>query len=477
MSKFSSFFLVFCWIFLASFHKPSAYPPNSKKIVGVPVLNMHEECSEETPFVSQSIYGKVAVIIETKEDGWVLIETEDGYRGYALQKHLVEDDILWRTSKNLYRVCSREGKVYKNPSYKKGTLMTLPYGSKVVFSSESDLFWASVQLADGTQAWMRKGDLEKPYLRKIQELSSFSDQFLNGPYIWGGTSSIGYDCSGYVQMLYQQIGIQLPRDSRPQSASTALYEVSLEEVLPGDLLFLGEPRKNSRISHVGMYTGEDKFIQTGIENAFPMTQSMDLENNEYYSLRKIMRPKEMYFESSISEVTDDIQGRMTHSWNDHNPVPLEDLRYLTITHWGFDQCVHQGEMIVHKDVAEEVVEIFAELFSHHYPLEKMLLIDEYQADDDWACSDNNTSAFCSRAITNQPGKWSYHSYGLAIDINPQLNPYHRGASVVPENGVCFIDRSLDQTGLITVEDICYKIFTKHGWKWAGLWQKDHGYAD
>lgn len=81
---------------------------------------------------------------------------------------------------------------------------------------------------------------------------------------------------------------------------------------------------------------------------------------------------------------------MKYSWQEDNPVKLDDLHYIQLNHWGFDQCVHTGELIVHKEVAKEVVDIFEELFLQEYSLEKMILIDAYYANDKLSCEDNNS---------------------------------------------------------------------------------------
>ena len=159
------------------------------------------------------------------------------------------------------------------------------------------------------------------------------------------------------------------------------------------------------------------------------------------------------------------------------PRPLSQLKLVQLTHYGFDHKVHEGQLVVHARVAEEVVAIFHELFEAKYPIEKMHLIDEYDADDEKSCADNNTSAFCSRPITGTQNEWSQHSYGLAIDINPKYNPYCKGNKIVPENGKAYLDRTLCQKGLITKNDLCYQCFSKYGWKWGGDWIDSRGYVD
>lgn len=173
--------------------------------------------------------------------------------------------------------------------------------------------------------------------------------------------------------------------------------------------------------------------------------------------------------ATISPITSTIFEKMPYSWRDNNPVALENLRYLTLTHWGFDGHVYEGEMVVHAQVADEVVAIFEELFIARYPIEKMHLVDAYVADDERSCSDNNSSAFCSRPIIRSD-RWSVHSFGLAIDINPLLNPFKGRGTIAPASGAPFLNRKLECKGLIDENDAAYKAFTKRGWTWGGHWQ-------
>ncbi len=159
---------------------------------------------------------------------------------------------------------------------------------------------------------------------------------------------------------------------------------------------------------------------------------------------------------------------MIYSWKDNNPVPLSDLRYLTVTYLGFDGDAHMGELVVHRDVVFELIDIFEELFLAKFPIEKMLLIDAYEANDDRSMEDNNTSAFCSRSIVGIPGEFSLHSYGTAIDINPRLNPFVEDDLVLPESGRAYLQRDEGVAGLITEDSICYKAFTQRGWHWGGV---------
>ena len=164
-----------------------------------------------------------------------------------------------------------------------------------------------------------------------------------------------------------------------------------------------------------------------------------------------------------------IKRMKRHSWREGCPVPLKRLTYIYLKHWGFDDKVHDGRLVVHQDVADNVVEIFRILFKQRFPIEKMKLIDDYKGSDDDSMADNNTSAFNCRSITGRPGVFSKHSYGLAIDINPLVNPYILNNTVLPPEGKMFVDRKLRAKGMIKKGDVVYQAFRKHGWTWGGDW--------
>ena len=125
------------------------------------------------------------------------------------------------------------------------------------------------------------------------------------------------------------------------------------------------------------------------------------------------------------------------SYKDDCDVPYDDLRYIRVLHKNFEGKTQIGELIINKSVAEDVLDIFKELYDADYPIERMVLIDEYDAEDNTSMAANNSSAFNFRFVDGTT-KRSSHSDGLAIDINPLYNPYVRTRNgkevVLPENG-------------------------------------------
>ncbi len=153
---------------------------------------------------------------------------------------------------------------------------------------------------------------------------------------------------------------------------------------------------------------------------------------------------------------------------DSTVISYDELRYLTVLHHGYDGFVHVGELIVNACVADEVLQIFKELYLMGYPIEKMRVMSCYGGSDELSMEDNNSSAFNFRYMTDG-GKLSYHAYGLAIDLNPKVNPYIKEELVLPVNGKEYVNRNQCVLGMIKKDDAVYQLFKRYGWTWGGDW--------
>lgn len=175
----------------------------------------------------------------------------------------------------------------------------------------------------------------------------------------------------------------------------------------------------------------------------------------------------------ITEVTDDIFARMQgKSFGDDCTLPREDLRYLHVLHKDLDGAVHEGELVCNKAIADDVLEILKVLYENDYPIEKIRLVDEYDAVDESSMADNNTSSFNFRFISHTT-KISKHGLGLAVDINPLYNPYTKivdGERICePANGWDYLDREAEYPYKIDEDDLCLRLFKEHGFIWGGDW--------
>lgn len=171
------------------------------------------------------------------------------------------------------------------------------------------------------------------------------------------------------------------------------------------------------------------------------------------------------FTSSLATPT---AADLPASWEPGCPVAPDGLRIITMSHWNYAGSVSTGKLVVAASLANQVVEIFSDLYDARFPIERMELVDNYDGDDDQSMAANNTSAFNCRLVTGG-SSYSEHSYGRAIDINPVVNPYVKGSTVLPPAGSAYVDRSLDAPGMIHANDEVVQAFAARGWIWGGTW--------
>jgi D-alanyl-D-alanine carboxypeptidase len=174
------------------------------------------------------------------------------------------------------------------------------------------------------------------------------------------------------------------------------------------------------------------------------------------------------FDGRVEGVPD--ATRLHASWRPGCPVALEELRLLSLDHWGYDGVEHRGELVVHADHADSIVGVFRALFDMRFPIERIELVDAYGGDDDAVMAANATSGFNCREVVGRSGVWSQHAYGLAIDVNPLTNPYVISPDDVrPPEGRAYLDRTVDAPGLIRAGDAVVHAFASIGWEWGGAW--------
>jgi hypothetical protein len=179
------------------------------------------------------------------------------------------------------------------------------------------------------------------------------------------------------------------------------------------------------------------------------------------------------------EISDEVFARIEgKSFKKECTTPRKDLRYLRVLHYNKVGEELVGELICHKDIAEDLLDIFRKLHEARYPIERMVLVDEYGADDEASMRANNSSAFNFRFISGTRSL-SRHSRGMSIDINPLYNPYvrHRGGRtlVSPENGKAYTDRTKAFPYKIERDDLCVRLFKEHGFTWGGDWKNSKDY--
>ena len=194
---------------------------------------------------------------------------------------------------------------------------------------------------------------------------------------------------------------------------------------------------------------------------------------EIVSEQTISKLGEKHF-FSISTIPDDIfrlmQGK---TYKKNCTVARSELRYLRCLHVDKDGRKIVGEMVVNRAIATDVLDILKKLYEAKYPIERMRLIDYWDADDERAMRANNSSSFNFRFISHTHTV-SKHGKGLAIDINPFQNPYvtypNGKERISPAGSEPYADRSSSLPHIITENDLCYRLFTAHGFTWGGHWK-------
>ena len=179
------------------------------------------------------------------------------------------------------------------------------------------------------------------------------------------------------------------------------------------------------------------------------------------------------------EIPDHIWEQMQgKTYKPNADIGRKDLRYLRLLHRDYDERIHLGEMICNAAIAHELVDIFRQLYQAHYPIQRMVLPDNYGADDELQMRANNSSCFCYRPISGTK-KLSKHALGLAVDLNTLYNPYvgmRKGKPFLePSTAKAYTDRSKTFKYKIDQNDLAYRLFTSYGYTWGGSWQTRKDY--
>lgn len=183
-----------------------------------------------------------------------------------------------------------------------------------------------------------------------------------------------------------------------------------------------------------------------------------------------MRWREEHFFTQ-QEIPDEVFGRMRGKSFGHNcTVKRSDLRYLLMLHRNKEGRTQVGEMVCNKAVASDLLAIFRRLYDEGYRIERMVLIDDYDADDEKSMAANNTTCFNFRFMTGSRTRVSKHGMGMAVDINPLYNPYVKGETVKPAAARRYVRNRGSIPMAIRHGDLCHTLFLKHGFSWGGAWR-------
>jgi len=156
---------------------------------------------------------------------------------------------------------------------------------------------------------------------------------------------------------------------------------------------------------------------------------------------------------------------LRHSYRAGCPVGPAQLRALRVSHWGFDGRPRRGSIVVSRRVADDVVDVFRQLWAERFPIRRLQTVSAYRGSDDASMAADNTSGFNCRLVDGTT-RWSMHAYGEAIDVNPVENPYVQGGRVSPPAGRAYVDRSRYRRGMALDDGVLVRAFASVGWKWG-----------
>ena len=250
-------------------------------VVLAPVVNMHARPRVSSAVVSQAILG-MSVVMMKRRLGWALVETPDRYRGWIRTPALRPD----RRRMPVVEVRSLLANIYAARDVTtRAPIAVLPMLARVEVAANSGPVrgsghearaggaavedWVRVHLPDGRRGWAQSADVSAPIGTagrralarspgRSAAVVSMALRFLGLPYLWGGITTFGLDCSGLVQLAHRALGIVLPRDADLQWADRRLSPVAAASIRPGDLVFFG-PRRGA-ITHVGIAIGRRAFV-------------------------------------------------------------------------------------------------------------------------------------------------------------------------------------------------------------------------
>ena len=243
---------------------------------------MRAEPSPTAEVVSDAYYSEKVTVLKESGD-WVQIQTQvDKYRGWIRKKAFFSPSEDFKDLGQIAKVNRLQAHVYTQEDTTLGPFRTLPFESElsVIGAGTNAKRWLKIQLLDGKEYYIQSGDVTLDTNKiTVKEMVDLSHTFKDLPYTWGGRSSFGYDCSGFVQMLYRQCGIFLPRDSKDQYVWSGFRTISQDELREGDLIYFG--RAPDKIIHVGVSLGDTRFIHSTVRENKPYIRISTLDDDEW----------------------------------------------------------------------------------------------------------------------------------------------------------------------------------------------------
>jgi len=258
------------------------------------VENMYSAPTADKDVVSQATLGQVVTALERKA-GFVKIETPDTYQGWLPAAALLEYPgpraLRYAAKGEVLEVVSLMAHIYRDPSATSARPKArAPMGARLeIAGAPVSERWLRVRLPNGDSGFIQAGDVKRVDAAASRPRGSEADlvstarRFLGVPYLWGGMTAQGLDCSGLTSLVYRVNGVEVLRDADMQFADPRLEPVEKGDLRPGDLVFFG--KKGDEITHVGMFVGAGRFISATVHGA-PVVQESGLDEPYWAELYK-----------------------------------------------------------------------------------------------------------------------------------------------------------------------------------------------
>jgi len=251
------------------------------------VANLFREPDTGVELVTQAIIG-TSLTIEKSVDGWHYVRLPDRYHAWIEAKQVRE----YAQGEAPYASVGQVAEIqellaflhYRPDDTSRVPTLQVTIGARLEVAEEQEER-VRVVLPDSRALWMRRNDVvikaadSRRPRGTVQQVLETAKRLLGLPYLWGGTTPLGIDCSGFVQLSYYLHGVFLLRDSHIQYTQPDLIPVEKEELAPGDLIFFG----STAITHVGLYMGDGEFIHA-TTHLRPVVQISRLEEAHWTEL-------------------------------------------------------------------------------------------------------------------------------------------------------------------------------------------------
>lgn len=269
----------------------AAQPLPPKAVVNISANYMREAPSYDAENGTQALMGTVVDVLD-RDGYWVKIQTPDGYQAWTTDLGLafMDEQQAGEYNDAPKYICTAEySHIYEFPSVNAPRVSDLTMGCVLLQGEATTPSWAAVKLPSGRTGWVPASHLAeyKTWLEGREQagenVALFARKFVGVPYLWGGNTVKGFDCSGLVKFVYLMHGLDLPRNAGQQALEGEEVPIDFAQMRPGDLLFFGRKATAdapAKYTHVGIWLGGGKMIHSS--HFVRISDMQDASSPDYY---------------------------------------------------------------------------------------------------------------------------------------------------------------------------------------------------